>query len=101
MEAAPVRLAPSRPSNSRGKVLCVAEDGRQTPVTIAQPDSLHHLHALGPIGSGKSTLLLNLALQDISTGRGVAVFDPTGDLIRDLLERIPPSEADRLMLVDP
>jgi hypothetical protein len=100
MEVAPVRLAPSRRSSSGGKVLCIAEDDRRTAVTIAQPDCLHHVHALGPIGTGKSTLLLNLALQDIVDGRGVAVFDPTGDLIRDLLERIPRSEAERVTLVD-
>jgi hypothetical protein len=101
MEAAPVRLAPPRPVRSAGKVLCIAEDGRETPVAISQGDCRHHVHALGPIGVGKSTLLLNLALQDIEDGRGTAVFDPKGDLIRDLLERIPRSEADRIVLVDP
>jgi DNA helicase HerA-like ATPase len=56
---------------------------------------------LGPTGSGKSTLLLNLALQDIEAGIGVGVLDPKGDLITDLLERIPSRHRDRLVLIDP
>src|SRR5258708_18081209 len=56
---------------------------------------------MGPIGVGKSTLLINLALEDIEAGRGVAVFHPKGALVRDLLERIPRGEADRLTFVDP
>jgi hypothetical protein len=59
------------------------------------------MHVLGPTGSGKSTLLLNLALQDIEAGVGVGVLDPKGDLISDLLERIPGRHRDRVVLIDP
>jgi hypothetical protein len=55
----------------------------------------------GPTGSGKSTLLLNLVLQDIEAGIGVGVLDPKGDLIHELLERIPSRHAHRLVLIDP
>jgi hypothetical protein len=58
-------------------------------VRLSLAESRHHLHALGPTGTGKSTLLLNLAAQDIAAGRGCAVLDPKGDLVRDLLARIP------------
>jgi len=34
-------------------------------------------------------------------GRGIAVVDPKGDLVRDLLERIPESEWERVILIDP
>jgi hypothetical protein len=43
---------------------------------------------------GKSTLLLNLILGDIKTGRGTVVIDPRGDLITDILDRLPASYAD-------
>jgi energy-coupling factor transporter ATP-binding protein EcfA2 len=99
---APVRLAPSRlPRLPQGaKVICLADDGSDTPVTISPADSRQHIHVLGPTGSGKSTLLLNLALDDIEAGRGVAVVDPKGDLVRALLERIPAREVDRVILID-
>jgi hypothetical protein len=101
MDTARVQLAPERLVSEAGSVLCRLEDGSRQAVRIAQADRRHHLHVLGPTGSGKSTLLLNLALQDIEAGIGVGVLDPKGDLIRDLLERIPEGHADRLVLLDP
>lgn len=102
MDVAPVRLAPTRLPIVQGKkVICLAEDGNETPVTISPTDARQHIHILGPTGSGKSTLLLNLALDDIEAGHGVAVIDPKGDLVRSLLERIPAGEADRVILIDP
>lgn len=43
-----------------------------------------HIYIVGRTGSGKSTLLSLMALQDIFSGRGIAVFDPHGDLVEDL-----------------
>lgn len=81
-----------------GKVIGVANAGRRVRVGIA----LHHIHVLGPTGTGKTSLLLRMVLDDVHTGRGVAVFDPAkGDLIRDLLDRLPADCADRLVVIDP
>jgi hypothetical protein len=102
IEPAHARLAPSRlPAAAGGKVICLADDERRTPAVLTPVDGRHHVHVLGPIGSGKSTLLLNLALDDIDAGRGVAVIDPEGDLVRDLLERIERDDWDRVRLIDP
>ncbi len=49
-----------------------------------------HCYVAGATGTGKSTLLLNMACQDIAAGAGVAVLDPHGDLVTELLARIPP-----------
>jgi hypothetical protein len=70
-------------------------------VHLSIPDSRHHLHVLGATGTGKTTVLLNLALQDIIAGRGVAVLDPKGDLVRALLARIPADRADDVILIAP
>src|SRR5438552_3542175 len=101
MDAARVRLGPDRPLSAVGSILCRLEGTTGEPARIAQADRRHHMHVLGPTGSGKSTLLLNLALQDIDAGVGVGVLDPKGDLIRDLLERIPSHHRDRVVLIDP
>lgn len=50
---------------------------------------MQHLYLLGKSGTGKSTLMLNLAIQDILAGQGVAVIDPHGDLVEELLQHIP------------
>ncbi len=101
LEVAPVRVAPPRLKLAGGKILCLSEGSASGPITIAQPDCRQHLHIEGGTGSGKSTLLANLALQDIDAKRGVAVIDPKGDLVRDLLARIPSQHWDRVVLVDP
>jgi len=101
MDSAHVRIAPARPLGREGSLLCRLEDDQRTPVQIAQRERRQHLWMVGPTGCGKSTLLLNLALQDIEAGIGVGVVDPKGDLIRDLLERIPKEHQDRLVLFDP
>lgn len=64
-------------------------------------DALHHLHVLGPTGVGKSTLLLNLATQDITAGHGVVVIDPKGDLVQEVLRRVPPERSDDVIVLDP
>jgi hypothetical protein len=100
-EGAHARLTPARRPAGEGKVICLLEDGRDTPARLAPGDARHHVHVLGPTGAGKSTLLLNLALDDIEAGRGVGVVDPKGDLVRALQERIRPEHWDRVVLIDP
>ena len=88
-----------RPPVAAGKLLGLTTRRRRVMLPVA--DGRHHFHVLGATGSGKSTLLTNMVLDDIAAGRGVAVIDPKGDLITDLLDRIPPDAASRLMLLDP
>ncbi|GAB3076449.1 hypothetical protein GCM10027186_36170 [Micromonospora schwarzwaldensis] len=106
------RSAPSRrrlnlvPLDQRhglgGKVIGVANAGPAMRVGISLTDCRFHIHALGPTGTGKTTLLMRMILDDVEAGRGVVAFDPAkGDLIRDLLARLPRSCGDRLVLIDP
>jgi hypothetical protein len=70
-------------------------------VALPVVDGRQHLHVLGSTGSGKTTLLLNLVLAHIKAGRGVVVVDPKGDLVADILDRLPFEAAERLTLLDP
>lgn len=74
--------------------------GRQREISQPVPDTLQHRHILGPTGVGKSTLLGNLVLQDAAAGRGGVVIDPKGDLVDDLLARIPDSRAGDVVVLD-
>ncbi|WP_436847272.1 type IV secretory system conjugative DNA transfer family protein [Streptomyces buecherae] len=83
------------------KPLGMADTGSRRGVGLSVPDARHHLHVMGATGSGKSTLIANLALDDVRNHRGVIVIDPKGDLVTDLLDRLPDTCADRLVLIDP
>lgn len=95
-------VAPSTAIARRGRVIGESTfPGRERPLALSVGDSLRHLHCLGPTGSGKSTLLANLIAQDMHAGRAVVVVEPRGDLIADVLARVPPRRAGDVVLLDP
>ncbi|MDB5344489.1 MAG: hypothetical protein JWP89_2866 [Schlesneria sp.] len=75
--------------------------GITRPARISANLRPRHCYVAGASGTGKSTLLLNMILQDIAAGRGVGVLDPHGDLIHDVLCRIPEERIDDVVLFDP
>jgi hypothetical protein len=84
----------------QAKPLGITDTGHQRPVALQVPDARHHLHVIGATGSGKSTLLGNMILADAEAGRGIVLIDPKGDLVTDVLSRLPRSAADRVVLFD-
>ena len=79
--------------NGKGKV--------QYPVILPTEDRTMHTFILGKTGTGKSTLMHNLIHQDIANGSGLAVIDPKGDLVHDVLERsIPPERVGDVVFLD-
>ncbi|MEY9963349.1 hypothetical protein ABIA33_001382 [Streptacidiphilus sp. MAP12-16] len=83
------------------KPIGTADTGPARPIALSVPDSRHHLHIVGATGSGKSTLMANLVLADVAAGRGVLVVDPKGDLVLDILARLPDSALGRTVVLDP
>ena len=66
-------LAPSLDIPRVGRVVAQSTfPGAERPLALSVPDSLRHLHVIGPTGVGKSTLLLGLITQDMAAGRGVS-----------------------------
>ena len=93
---------PAIPSSTDGvKLLGDADTGRARTVGVTVPDARQHFHIMGATNSGKSTLMARMILDDIRAGRGVLVLDPKGDLVGDLLDRLPLAAANRLFLIDP
>ncbi len=98
---APLLMA-SRRIPSVGRVLAVSNwpgsDRR-----LAQPvrGALSHTLVAGPTGVGKSALIANLAVQDMRAGRGLLVLDAKGDLVDDVLARVPAGRADDVIVLDP
>jgi hypothetical protein len=60
-----------------------------------------HLHIIGVTGTRKSSMLLHLINQDIQNGEGVAVLDPHGDLIENILAFIPKERIKDVVVIDP
>ncbi len=75
--------------------------GTLRPVAQSASDALTHTWCIGPTGVGKSTLLARLALDDIRAGRGVVVIEPKGDLVADILGRIPKEREQDVVVIDP
>lgn len=75
--------------------------GKSLPVRITPDQRVRHMHVIGASGTGKSTFLFNLIRQDIENGQGVAVLDPHGDLVDQILGIIPQERIGDVVLVDP
>lgn len=81
-----------------GESTAPGEDRR---LGLSIEDARQHLHVIGPTGTGKSTLLANLICQDIAAGRGVVVIEPKGDLVADVITRIPAERVNDVVVLDP
>ena len=69
---------------------------------IKRRDRRAHMLIIGKTGVGKSTLLETFVRHDISTGEGVAFFDPHGDSVEKMRSFIPEErKAVYLNLADP
>lgn len=75
--------------------------GVEKEIRIKRQDRRRHTYLVGKSGTGKSVTLNNMAIQDIQNGEGVCVIDPNGDLIQDILDRIPPERAEDVLVFAP
>lgn len=68
---------------------------------IKRADRRRHTYLVGKTGTGKSTMFKNMIIQDIQNGEGIAVLDPHGDLVKDLLDFVPPERVKDVVYFDP
>jgi hypothetical protein len=97
------RHAPA-PSNIADEGIILGQNiyrGQVKDIRIKRDDRRRHTYIIGKSGVGKSVLLANLAIQDIANGEGVCIIDPHGDLINDVICRIPPERAEEVILFAP
>lgn len=92
---------PGVPTSGPGvRPIGLSDSGHPRPVGLRVPDARHHLHVLGATGSGKSELMARMILADAEAGRGVVAIDPKGDLITDVLMRLPEHLGEKVVLFD-
>jgi len=75
--------------------------GTDREIRIKRKDRQRHVYVIGKSGVGKSVLLSNMIIQDIQNGEGVAVVDPHGDLIHDVMGHIPKERAEDVIHFNP
>ncbi len=75
--------------------------GVETDIRMSRADRRRHTYIIGKSGVGKSVLIANMAIQDVLNGEGVCVMDPHGDLIEDILGRVPPERAEDVIIFSP
>jgi len=65
--------------------------GIKQEVFSTMEDRFRHMFIIGQTGTGKSSFMESLILQDIQAGLGIAVIDPHGELVEQILGKIPKS----------
>lgn len=83
----------------KGRVIGVDPSGQR--VSLDRENARYHLALLGPTGTGKSTLMATQILAAAEAGDGVVVVDPKGDLIEDVLCRLPERRTRDVIVIDP
>ncbi|MGW4394888.1 type IV secretory system conjugative DNA transfer family protein [Amycolatopsis nivea] len=87
-------------TGDRVKPLGLSDSGHPRPVGLYVADARQHVHLIGATGSGKSELMARMALDDADAGRGSVVIDPKGDLVQDILMRLPRRLGENVVLFD-
>lgn len=70
-------------------------------VRMTDEDRRRHLYIIGQTGTGKSRIMLNMAIQDMKSGKGICMIDPHGELIEQALQRIPKDRINDVIIFDP
>lgn len=68
---------------------------------IKKSDRRKHMYMIGKTGVGKSTLIKNMIIQDMRNGEGLAILDPHGQLIDELLEFVPENRIQDVVIFNP
>ena len=76
-------------------------NGTEREVRLSDQMRLRHTHIIGATGVGKSTLIAKMMIEDMEHGNGCALFDPHGDIVEDILLRIPEHRKEDVIVIDP
>jgi len=70
---------------------------------VGIPDEVRFMHVLniGPIGFGKTQMMTHVALQDAEKGHGIGMINPKGDMIDEVLAKLPDDRLDDVIYINP
>ena len=75
--------------------------GAEKKFGIKRTDRRQHMYVIGKTGTGKTQFLKNMAMQDINNGQGLAIVDPHGEFVEEILESIPPHRKNDVVYFNP
>jgi len=75
--------------------------GAEKKFGIKRKDRRQHMYVIGKTGTGKTQFLKNMALQDINNGEGLAIVDPHGEFVEEVLESIPAHRINDVVYFNP
>ncbi len=67
---------------------------------IKKEDKFRHIYIVWKTGMGKSTFISNMVVSDMQRNNGIAVVDPHGDLVEDVMAHIPSHRTNDVFLFD-
>ena len=68
---------------------------------IKRADRRNHMYLVGKSGMGKTSLIEHMIVQDMFSGQGVCVLDPSGALIEQSLHYVPESRIKDVIYFNP
>ena len=68
---------------------------------IKEDDRRRHMYVIGKTGMGKTNLIQNMAIQDIRSGKGVAIVDPHGEFAEACLSAVPSNRVNDVIYFNP
>jgi hypothetical protein len=96
------KAAPSTINTDDAVVLGKAKVGNSNKIVgISYEDRRRHVYTVGQTGTGKTTLLKTMLMSDIKNNKGVCLIDPHGDLFYDILNNIPASRKNDVVIINP
>ncbi|RJX51906.1 type IV secretory system conjugative DNA transfer family protein [Halonotius pteroides] len=75
--------------------------GVEENVGLSDDYRMTHVLNIGPTGYGKSQLLTHVALQDAEKDHGLCIINPKGDLIDELIAKLPENRLDDIVYINP
>jgi hypothetical protein len=75
--------------------------GTETDIYLTDRERERHIYIIGGTGNGKTTLLQFGVVQDMQSGKGLAVIDPHGDMAETLLRHVPKNRIQDVVYFNP
>ncbi|HKU18118.1 MAG TPA: TraM recognition domain-containing protein [Candidatus Saccharimonadales bacterium] len=72
-----------------------------TPIGLIEQERERHKYVIGGTGNGKTTMLQYEIVQDMQSGKGLAVVDPHGDMAETMLQHVPPNRVKDVVYFNP
>jgi len=76
-------------------------EGEELEVSYDDESKLRHTHLIGATGTGKSSYIVSQLIEDVTHDAGTMLIDPHGDVVDDIIARIPQERLSDVVVIDP